>query len=99
MAARLRLGGSSTIPYGNWSATGENSPYNSKVANGSFVVDPQTGEVRKYNGQQDAYNFAPASYLVSPQDLFTINAVANYDITRDLRVFMEGATLTDSQTN
>lgn len=87
---KIVAGGSSTIPYGNWSATGENSPYNSKVANGSFVVDPQTGEVRKYNGQQDAYNFAPASYLVSPQDLFTINAVANYDITRDLRVFMEG---------
>jgi iron complex outermembrane receptor protein len=78
---KLVTGGSSTIPYGTWSPEGDNN---------SYVVDPQTGEVRQYNSQVDAYNFAPASYLKSPQELFTINAVANYDINRDLRVFLEG---------
>ncbi|WP_417439288.1 TonB-dependent receptor domain-containing protein [Idiomarina sp.] len=82
-------GGSTTIPYSTWSAAAENSPYNSSVADTSFVVDPETGEVRPYNGQQDAYNFAPASYMVTPQDIFTINASANYELTRDLNVFME----------
>lgn len=79
-------GGSAVIPQGNWSATDENSDYNS----GSYVLDSETGEVRPYNGQQDAYNFANSSYLVSPQELFTINAAANYEINRDLRVFLEG---------
>ncbi|RUO76995.1 TonB-dependent receptor domain-containing protein [Idiomarina seosinensis] len=87
---QLVTGGSSTIPYGNWSAVDPDSPYNSANANGSFVVDPETGEVRQYQGTRDAYNFAPASYLSTPQDLFTINAVANYDLTRDLTVFLEG---------
>lgn len=83
-------GGSSTIPYGNWSVLDPNSEYNSSNAGTSFVVDPETGEVRPYNGQEDAYNFAPASYMVTPQDVFSINASANYELTRDLTAFMEG---------
>ena len=83
-------GGSSTIPYGNWSAADEDSQYNSGNAGTSFVVDPNTGEIRPYDGQQDAYNFAPASYMVTPQDIFSINASANYELTRDLSAFMEG---------
>lgn len=86
---QLVQGGSTTIPYSTWSAANENSPYNSSNAGTSFVVDPETGEVRPYNGQQDAYNFAPASYMVTPQDIFTINASANYELTRDLNAFME----------
>ncbi|NWO02232.1 MAG: TonB-dependent receptor [Idiomarinaceae bacterium] len=86
----LVSGGSSTIPYGSWSAADPDSQYNSGNAGTSFVVDPQTGEVRPYDGQQDAYNFAPASYMVTPQDVFSINASANYELTRDLNAFMEG---------
>lgn len=74
-------GGSDRTSYGLFSPKGENEDY---------VLDPDTGNVRLYDGQKDAYNFASASYLKSPQELFTINAVANYDISRDLRVFLEG---------
>ncbi|MGZ7317592.1 hypothetical protein ACXWQ2_09390, partial [Streptococcus pyogenes] len=32
----------------------------------------------------------PASYMVTPQQVFSINAAANYDLTQDISMFMEG---------
>lgn len=73
--------GSTINEFGSFVPTGEKKTY---------VLDRQTGEQRLFNAQKDGYNYATDSYLKSPQELFTINAVANYDITRDLSVFLEG---------
>ncbi|WP_250459626.1 TonB-dependent receptor plug domain-containing protein [Microbulbifer litoralis] len=40
--------------------------------NDSLIVDPNTGEVRDYSASTDAFNFAEFSYLVTPQEVFSI---------------------------
>jgi iron complex outermembrane receptor protein len=73
-------GGSGTIPYGQFF----NDNYD------GHVVDPTTGEVRPFEAEIDAFNFSTTSYLVTPQEVFTINAAARYEIADELTLFTEG---------
>jgi iron complex outermembrane receptor protein len=73
-------GGSGTIPSGQFF----NDDYD------GHVVDQTTGEVRAFDAEKDAYNFSSTSYLVTPQEVFTINAAARYEIADDLTLFTEG---------
>ena len=76
--------GSGTTAMGTWTSLTPGSIYK------SYVVDPTTGQPRPFNGATDAFNFATASYMVTPQEVFSINAAASYQLTDDTRVFMEG---------
>lgn len=81
------IAGSSANSFGSWTALDPDSPF----ASPTMVVDPETGEVRPFSAAAgDAYNFAPASYMVTPQKVFSINAAANYELTRDVTAFLEG---------
>ncbi|RUO32995.1 TonB-dependent receptor domain-containing protein [Aliidiomarina soli] len=82
------IAGSTGNAYGSWSSLQEGSPY---ATGGPYVVDQETGAVRPFSSAQgDAYNYAPASYMVTPQKVFSINAAANYDLTQDITAFLEG---------
>ncbi|MDX3775203.1 TonB-dependent receptor [Chromatiaceae bacterium AAb-1] len=91
------MAGSGANSFGTWSPYDQNSPYfgentdpNSPYfGRGAWVVDPQTGDLRRYNQATDSYNFAPASYLVTPQKVFSANATANYELTKDISAFLE----------
>mgnify|MGYP002700302365 CR=1 FL=1 len=73
-------GGSGTIPYGQFF----NANYD------GHVVDPSSGEVRPFEAEKDAFNFSTTSFLVTPQETFSINTAARYEITDDITVFSEG---------
>lgn len=77
-------GGSGTIPQGQFfyadgTPTGD-----------GYVKDKTTGQVRLFDPTKDAYNFAPASYMVTPQEVFSINGAGRYEITDTLSTFIEG---------
>lgn len=91
---RLVSGGSDANSFGSWSSMTPGSAY----ADDLFVVDPGTGAVRPYNGDTDAYNFATASYLVTPQEVFSINAAASYEVSNSVKAFLEGG-FTNRQSN
>lgn len=78
--------GSGANSFGSWGPTSADSDYFGTT----WVVDPTTGEVRPYSGVTDSYNFAPASYLVTPQQVFSVNAAANYELTQNISAFLEG---------
>lgn len=73
-------GGSGTIPYGQFF----NDNYD------GHVVDPTSGVVRPFEAEKDAFNFSTTSYLVTPQEVFTINAAARYEIADEITLFTEG---------
>ncbi|NQY86613.1 MAG: TonB-dependent receptor [Colwellia sp.] len=73
-------GGSGTIPYGQFF----NDNYD------GHVVDPTSGVVRPFEAEKDAFNFSTTSYLVTPQEVFTINAAAIYEISDEITLFTEG---------
>tara|TARA_R110002033_G_scaffold52058_5_gene99141 strand:+ start:1859 stop:4555 length:2697 start_codon:yes stop_codon:yes gene_type:complete len=68
-------GGSGTIPYGNF---------------GGRVKDPVTGVVRPFDQAIDGYNFATTSYMVTPQEVFSINGAGRYELTDTVSAFLEG---------
>lgn len=72
--------GSGTIPYGQFF----NDNYD------GHVVDPSTGEVRPFEAEKDAFNYSTTSYSVTPQEVFSINAAARYEIADDLTFISEG---------
>lgn len=80
----VRCFGSGTSAMGTWTSLTPGSAFR------SMVVDPVTGEIRRFNGATDAFNFATASKMVTPQEVFSINAAASYQLTDDTRAFMEG---------
>lgn len=45
----------------------------------SYVVDQSTGQLRPF-GNADTFNFAAASYMVTPQEVKSLYGVINYDI-------------------
>jgi iron complex outermembrane receptor protein len=79
--------GSGANAFGTWVSTVPGSQY---ATGGPYVVDPTTGAVRKYAPATDSYNYATASYLVTPQDVFSINSAASYEIADDVKAFLEG---------
>ncbi|AWL11350.1 Vitamin B12 transporter BtuB [Saliniradius amylolyticus] len=73
-------GGSGTIPYGQF--------FNANYS--GHVVDPMTGEVRPFDQAVDGFNYATTSKMQTPQQVFSINGSATYEITNDTMVFAEG---------
>jgi iron complex outermembrane receptor protein len=49
----------------------------------SYVVDQETGVARPYVDTTDAYNFAAASYMVTPQKVWSIYGSGRYDLIQD----------------
>jgi iron complex outermembrane recepter protein len=76
--------GSGTTAMGTWTSLEEGSIYK------GYIVDPKTGLNRPLNPATDAYNFATTSYMVTPQEVFSINAAAGYELTDNTRAFLEG---------
>ncbi|QYK06514.1 TonB-dependent receptor plug domain-containing protein [Shewanella zhangzhouensis] len=74
-------GGSGTIPY---------SQFFADSLEGGHVVDPSTGEIRPFDQAIDGYNYAVASYMVTPQEVFSINGAGRYEISDTLTGFVEG---------
>lgn len=68
-------GGSGTIPYGNF---------------GGRVKDPVTGLVRPFDQAVDGYNYATTSYMVTPQEVFSINGAGRYELSDNVSTFLEG---------
>ncbi|WP_346839038.1 TonB-dependent receptor [Microbulbifer sp. SAOS-129_SWC] len=46
----------------------------------NWIVDPDTGQVRIYDASTDSYNYAAASYLITPQEVFTMYGYGDYQI-------------------
>ncbi|MGI2224543.1 TonB-dependent receptor plug domain-containing protein [Shewanella frigidimarina] len=74
-------GGSGTIPYGQFFADS---------LDGGHVKDPQTGVIRPFDQAVDGYNYATTSYMVTPQEVFSINAAGRYELTDNVSAFLEG---------
>lgn len=83
-AGGVECWGSGTTAMGTWTSLTPGTTLK------SMVVDPNTGEIRKLNGATDAYNFATTSYMVTPQEVFSINAAASYEVFDETTVFLEG---------
>ncbi|MCQ3828416.1 TonB-dependent receptor [Microbulbifer elongatus] len=45
-----------------------------------LIVDPVTGNERPFNAATDAYNFATASYLTTPQEVASIYGYGTYEL-------------------
>ncbi|MCL1143647.1 TonB-dependent receptor plug domain-containing protein [Shewanella gaetbuli] len=74
-------GGSGTIPYGQFFAPS---------LTGGHVKDPQTGQIRPFDQAIDGFNYATTSYMVTPQEVFSINGAGRYELTDTLSTFIEG---------
>lgn len=72
--------------FSNPFATGGNRAFN---PDGS--VRPFVNNFDLTNPLTDRYNFAPTNYIQTPQERFTITALANYDITDNVNVYAEGS--------
>ncbi len=62
---------------------------------GSFVVDQVTGQVRPFDSAADAFNFAAASYMVTPQEVWSLYATTDYMVVESsdfgtVNAFLEG---------
>lgn len=75
--------GSGTSSMGTWTSLVPGSAFS------GYVVDPTTGLPRPYNGATDAFNFATASYMVTPQEVFSFNSAAGYQVSDNTRAFLE----------
>ncbi|WP_278405195.1 TonB-dependent receptor [Pseudoalteromonas ruthenica] len=51
-------------------------------------VTGRGGEYHRY-GNEDAYNYSPASYLYTPMERLNLTGIATYDLTDDTRLFSE----------
>lgn len=72
--------------FSNPFATGGNRAFNPDGSVRPFVnnfdlTDPAT----------DRYNFAPVNYIQTPQERFTMTALANYDVSDTINVYAEGS--------
>lgn len=54
---------------------------------GGFFAQPGVG--RAYAGDPDSFNYAPANYLMVPQERWTLGGYGEYEITEGLNAFME----------
>jgi len=91
----------SACPYGesgmprtrNCIGSGTAYPARITVGNDRFVVDSDTGQVRAF-GDADTYNYAAVSYMVTPQEIFSLYGDARYNLTEggwsDASIFLRG---------
>ena len=76
-------GGSGTIPRGHAYPVDEVT----YPETGGYVVE--NGEIVPFSNAMHGYNYALASYMVTPQEVFSANGSANYELTDNLSVFTE----------
>lgn len=74
--------GSGTGIYGTWQAPAAGYT-------GNHIVDPVTGRPRPLTNA-DTFNYAAVSYMVTPQEVFSINGAARYELSDSVSVFTEG---------
>jgi len=72
--------------------------FNNPFASGGNRAFNTDGSVRPFvndfdltNPATDRYNFAPVNYIQTPQERFTVTALANYDINDAINVYAEGS--------
>ena len=53
---------------------------NAPVTTASYVIDQTTGQLRLYDSNADAYNYAAASYLQTPQEVWNAYSTASYSL-------------------
>ena len=82
-AGNLFDGGSSGVPQGALFGANFNFP---DGTSGAAIFD-QNGDIRRYDGSVDAYNYAPVNYIQLPQERFQAYTKADYDITDKLTAF------------
>ncbi|MCK7596056.1 TonB-dependent receptor [Microbulbifer sp. CAU 1566] len=71
IGGRIVCGGSSTTTPARFSPESNSD---------QLIVDPVTGVVRNFNAATDAYNFADASYLSTPQEVASIYGYGSYEL-------------------
>ncbi len=85
-------GGSGTIPEGHFYGIKKDANGNptgtAYAADAGYILD--NGVPRLFNGETDAFNYSTTSKMQTPQEVFSINASSNYEITDNTSVFMEG---------
>ena len=59
------------------SGSGTTTPAQIVAQGSSWVVDQDTGEVRPFDGNADAYNYAAVSYMVTPQKVWSLYGSAD----------------------
>ncbi len=63
--------------------------FNDGTSNGGGARFTPDGNAVPYDGSTDSYNFAPVNYLQLPQERYTFNAFANYELNKNARVYGE----------
>lgn len=71
-------GGSGTIPQGRLQYTGDGNRVGTDFASNRNVVFDAPGDFRPRTG--DLYNYAPANYLMVPQERYLVGGYADYDV-------------------
>ncbi|MBU2926288.1 TonB-dependent receptor [Colwellia sp. 1_MG-2023] len=63
----------------------------SRIGEGAFnlAVDQQTGLLRNYSGETDAYNYVGGNYLQRPRERQTFGTFVRYDISSEAEWFMD----------
>ena len=79
----LEPGGSSGVPQGAIFG----SPLTFPDGTTGAGIFNQDGTIRRYEGNSDAYNYAPVNYLQLPQERLQANAFADYEINRHVEVY------------
>lgn len=61
--------------------SGSGTSYPARISAGTakLIVDPSTGQLRAFT-PSDAFNYAAVSYLVTPQEVYSLFGSADYDI-------------------
>lgn len=94
-ATSLVSGGSAGVPQGRIVAVGNaTTPAatigagTNYIGNGAFFATPGTS--RPYAGAADSYNYAPANFLMVPQERWTVGAYGEYEISDHATLYTEG---------
>lgn len=87
-------GGSANVPEGRFVATGGAGVPTATIGagtnyigSGAFFATP--GASRPYAGNTDAYNYAPANFLMVPQERWTLGGYGEYEIADGINAFAE----------
>lgn len=93
-AGVLVSGGSAGVPQGRIVAVGNAANPTATIGagtnyigSGAFFATPGTS--RPYAGAADSYNYAPANFLMVPQERWTIGAYGEYEISDSVSVYTE----------
>jgi outer membrane receptor protein involved in Fe transport len=93
-ATGLVPGGSAGVPQGRFVAVGSAAAPASTIGagtnylgGGAFFATPGTS--RPYAGATDSYNYAPANFLMVPQERWTLGGYGEYEVSDGVTAFAE----------